>query len=156
MTYLVVGIHTSHKSIAYYDEDKIMFTRDSIEGEKFEKLYFKSGKLKSELIYGNPKEDWEYKEYNKNGEIVSHIVVKNDLPYSINNTNNGLHKYEGDIKDGAGQFNTIEYDPMDDKSFISQKVNIVNGKLNGEYISFLRDKTIRNQGNFENGYLVGT
>jgi antitoxin component YwqK of YwqJK toxin-antitoxin module len=148
--------YTTHQRIAYYDNNNVMFMRDSIKGKKVEKIYFKSGKLKSELIYEKSDEDWEYKEYNEDGELSSNIVTKNDVPYSIYNANSGLNKYEGNIINGTGQFNTIEYDPMDRKSYISQKVNILNGRLHGEYISFSKNGEIRNQGKFENGYLIGT
>lgn len=115
-----------------------------------------SSKLIKEYIIDNEtqKPNGFFKEYDRNGELKTHIEYKNGLMWNIflvKDKNNHQIIDFGTFKDGNGTIKSFK-----DKDIISSVREYKNGVLNGLSIKYHNNGEVSMKGNYYNGNRCGT
>ena len=158
-----------------YVNNKIYSTHNFRTGEK--RSYFPNGKLKTksdsidhtyhfmefshnERIIRQTKSDSIYtesKEFDKYGNLIKHIILKNGFPYELIKINDSDDQmvYTGDISKGNGMLYIKIRSYNSGKLYLYEKTKLTNSKPNGIYQKFSENGDILISGQYNDGFMTG-
>ncbi|HAF27746.1 MAG TPA: hypothetical protein DCG75_01740 [Bacteroidales bacterium] len=148
-------LHGEVKSNYLNGNTRIIYNYKNGELDGEVKYFYENGQIKEERFYISGSLDSLFIVYDENYQESIKIIYDNNRPVSIlksKDLDNFPLKIEGNLLDGNGKFKS--YFKKSGYKIPLEERNYVNGKLNGNYISYYNGVKVL-VGNFENGLMIG-